>query len=125
MSRKQSSLSAGPAGSSTRLGIVRRTSTARRTIHVQHIADALVRAGYTSLDKQAKALGVHRSTTWTIVRRRHKLGYLNAKTIERILTNPELPPCIREVIQRQLAQEAQLSVTSDESDSRENKHAQR
>ena len=113
MSRKQRSLSAGPVGSSARLDIVRYTSTARRAIPVQHIADALVRAGYTSLDKQAKALGVHRSTTWTIVRRRHKLGYLNAKTIERILANPKLLPCIRDVIQKHSAEETLLSVTSD------------
>ena len=74
------------------------------TTNIQHIADALVAAGYTSLDEQAKALGIHRATVWTIVRDKHKLGRLNTNTTNRMLANPELPPCIRDVIQRYLAE---------------------
>ncbi len=87
---------------SVRLETVRylNTSSARRTIPVQDIADALIKAGYKSLDGQAKALGIHRATTWTIIKTKHKLGHLNAKTTERILANPELPLCIRDVLQR-------------------------
>ena len=87
---------------SARLESVRylNSSEVRRTTPVQHIADALVAAGYSSLDDQAKALGVHRSTAWTIIKTKHKLGHLNAKTTERMLANPELPPCIRDVLQR-------------------------
>ena len=90
------------ASLSVRLEAVRHlnTTSARRTVPVQHIADALVRAGYASLDEQAKALGIHRATAWTIIKAKHKLGYLNAKTAERMLANPELPPCIRDVLQR-------------------------
>jgi hypothetical protein len=90
---------------SARLNAVRylNSSSARRTTPVQHIADALIAAGYTSLDEQARALGVHRSTTWTIVKTRHKLGYLNANTTERMLANPELPPCVRDILQRHKA----------------------
>ena len=90
------------ASLSVRLEAVRHlnTSSARRTVPVQHIADALVGAGYTSLDEQAKALGIHRATAWTIIKTKHKLGYLNAKTTERMLANPELPQCIRDVLQR-------------------------
>ena len=93
------------ASLSARLESVRylNTSSARRTIPVQHIAAALVGAGYTSLDEQARALGIHRATTWTIMRNKHKLGYLNAKT-ERMLANPELPQCIRDVIHRYVAE---------------------
>jgi hypothetical protein len=80
------------------------TSSARRTIPVQDIADALIKAGYKSLDGQAKALGIHRATTWTIIKTKHKLGHLNAKTTERILANPELPLCIRDVLQRYAAE---------------------
>jgi hypothetical protein len=76
------------------------TSSARRTIPVQDIANALIGAGYTSLDEQAKALGIHRATAWTIIKTKHKLGHLNAKTTERMLANPKLPPCIRVVLQR-------------------------
>jgi hypothetical protein len=43
---------------SARLDAVRylNSSSARRTTAVQHIADALIAAGYTSLDEQARAL---------------------------------------------------------------------
>ena len=94
------------AGLSARLETVRHlnTSSARRTVPVQQIADALVGAGYASLDEQAKALGIHRATAWTIIKTKHKLGYLNAKTTERMLANPELPQCIRDVLQRYVAE---------------------
>jgi len=90
------------SGLSARLEAVRllHTSSMRRTIPVQRIADALVEAGYISLDQQARALGVHRATAWTIMRTKHKLGYLNGKTAERMLANPELPTCIRDVLHR-------------------------
>ena len=46
----------------------------RKYIVLQQIREALVQSGYTKLDQQAKALGVHRSTAWTIIKTRHKLG---------------------------------------------------
>ena len=100
------SLSGTRASLSVRLEAVRHLNTwsARRTVPVQHIADALIEAGYTSLDEQAKALGIHRATAWTIIKTKHKLGYLNAKTTERMLANPELPQCIRDVLQRNVAE---------------------
>ena len=74
------------------------------TTRIQDIVDALVEAGYTSLDKQAKALGIHRATAWTIVRTKHKLGRLNLKTTERMLANRDLPPSVRIVIEQYLAE---------------------
>ena len=68
-------------------------------VGIQHIREALIACGYVKLDKQAKALGLHRSTAWTIIRTKHKLGRLSTKTINRILTNPELPPPVRTIIQ--------------------------
>ncbi|MGA7534448.1 MAG: hypothetical protein WBW27_21455, partial [Pseudolabrys sp.] len=56
---------------------------------LQHISDALIASGYTTLDGQAKALGIHRATAWTIVKTTHKLGRLSAKTTKRILENPD------------------------------------
>jgi hypothetical protein len=64
------------------------------------ISEALIASGYTSLDEQAKALGLHRSTTWTIVKKKHKLGRLSAKTIDRILTNPQTPSAVRAAVQQ-------------------------
>jgi len=66
---------------------------------LQGIADALIADGYTSLDAQAKALGIHRATTWTIIRAKHKLGRLNPKTTDRMLANPNLPPSVRSVLE--------------------------
>jgi hypothetical protein len=71
-----------------------------RTITVQDIANALIVEGYYSLDKQANALGIHRSTAWTIMKNKHKLGRLSAKTTSRMLAQPGLPPSIRAVILR-------------------------
>ena len=71
---------------------------------LQDIADALIAVGYVSLDAQAKALGVHRSTAWTIVKSKHKLGRLSTKTTKRILANPDTPPSVRFVVQKYLAE---------------------
>ena len=71
-------------------------SSQGRPIHL--IADALIKAGYTSLDEQARALGVSRSTAWTIVKTKHKLGRLNAKTTRCILANPDTPVSVRAII---------------------------
>ena len=76
------------------------SSGRRRATPVQHIADALIEAGYTTLDEQAKALGIHRATAWTIVKTKHKLGRLNTGTTKRILANPDTPPTVRAVVQQ-------------------------
>jgi hypothetical protein len=60
-------------------------------ICIQDITATLIACGYYSLDAQAKALGINRSTAWTIVRNKHKLGRLSAKTTERMLSNGALP----------------------------------
>ena len=78
--------------------------TRKYIVDLQQIREALVQSGYTKLDHQAKALGVHRSTAWTIIKTRHKLGRLSAKTTQRILANPDTPPSVRSVIQKYLAE---------------------
>jgi len=42
---------------------------------IQDIADALIASGYKALDEQAKALGIHRATAWTIIRNTNSVGY--------------------------------------------------
>jgi len=69
------------------------------------ISEALIASGYTSLDEQAEALGLHRSTAWTIINKKHKLGRLSAKTIDRILTNPQTPAAVRAVVQQYALQQ--------------------
>ena len=83
---------------------MRRTAPQNYTIRLQDIADALVAAGYTSLDEQAKALGVTRSTAWNIVNGKNKLDRLARKTTKRILANPDTPPSVRAIIQQYLAE---------------------
>jgi len=78
--------------------------TRKYIVDLQQIREALVQSGYTKLDQQSKALGVHRSTAWTIIKTRHKLGRLSAKTTQRILANPDTPPSVRSVIQKYLAE---------------------
>jgi plasmid maintenance system antidote protein VapI len=75
-----------------------------RFIELRHISEELISYGYTSLDEQAKALGLHRNTAWTIVKNKHKLGRLSAKTIDRILNNPQTPPTVRAIIQQYVAE---------------------
>ena len=77
---------------------------------LQDISEALIECGYTKLDKQAKALGVRRSTAWTIVNVKHKLGRLSSKTTARILANPHLPLSVRIVVQRYMAERSDVLV---------------
>jgi hypothetical protein len=63
------------------------------------IANALRASGFHSLDAQARALGLCRSTTWTIVASQHKIGRLSTKVLARMLANPELPPLVRAAIE--------------------------
>jgi hypothetical protein len=57
-----------------------------------------VATGLLTLDEQAKALGLARSTAWTIVRANHKNSGLSATTVNRILMSPRLPPLVRATI---------------------------
>ena len=75
---------------------------------LQDIADALIADGYTTLDKQARALGIHRATAWTIVNTKHKLGRLSAKTTQRILANPDTPPSVRAIVVQYLAERSKV-----------------
>ena len=77
-------------------------------IGIEQISKALIASGYLTLDAQAKALGVHRNTAWTIVNTKHKLGRLSAKTTQRILANPETPPAVRAVIEKYLAERSKV-----------------
>ena len=71
-------------------------------INLHSISDALILSGFTSLDEQAKALGIGRSTAWTIVKNKHKLGRLSRKTVRRILANQGTPQPVRAIVQQYL-----------------------
>ena len=71
---------------------------ARQVAKMREISQALIAEGCTSLGRQAEALGLPRSTTWTIVNAQHKSSGLSASIIERILSAPRLQPRVRKKV---------------------------
>jgi hypothetical protein len=71
---------------------------ARQAAKIRELQHALVSAGFLTLDEQSKALGLARSTTWTILRASHKGSGLSAAIIKRMLLSPQLPPLARRKI---------------------------
>src|ERR1700741_1375578 len=67
----------------------------RQSFKIKELSDALVAAGFLSLDEQAAALGLSRSTTWAILKGRHKNYGLSGSVINRILQRPGLARCVR------------------------------
>jgi hypothetical protein len=70
----------------------------RQSSKIKELSGALVAAGFVSLDEQATALGLSRSTTWTILAAKHKNYGLSAALINRILQRPGLDRRIRSTI---------------------------
>ena len=64
---------------------------ARQSSKIRELGDALVTAGFVMLDEQAQAIGLCRSTTWTILKGNHKTSGLSATVINRMLAAPQLP----------------------------------
>ncbi len=83
---------------------MRRDARRNYAVGIRHIGEALIACGYAKLDQQAKALGIHRATAWTIVKKKHKLDRLSTKTIKRILENPELPASVRAIVEKYMAE---------------------
>jgi biotin operon repressor len=71
---------------------------ARQCAKIKELRKVLVATGFRSLDEQAKALGLSRSTTWTIIKAIHKNSGLSATVINRILAKPQLPPLVRATV---------------------------
>src|SRR6202048_5336763 len=70
---------------------------ARQSAKIRELGQALIDAGLRTLDAQADALGLSRSTAWTIVKTCHKTSGLSAGSIERMLAS-KLPPRARATI---------------------------
>ncbi|HMF24130.1 MAG TPA: hypothetical protein VKG24_18710 [Pseudolabrys sp.] len=71
---------------------------ARQVAKITELGRALIDAGFLTLDEQSKALGLARSTTWTILRASHKGSGLSAGIIKRMLLSRQLPPRARRKI---------------------------
>src|SRR5262245_16944685 len=79
---------------------------ARQSSKIRELADADKSAGFLTLDEQAKALGLSRSTAWTIRKASHKASGLSASIINRMLAAPELPPLARTKILQYVEEKA-------------------
>jgi hypothetical protein len=71
---------------------------ARQAAKMREIGEALVAVGHDNLDDQAAALGLVRSTTWTIIKGTHKGSGLSVATLKRILSASDLHPLVRQKI---------------------------
>jgi hypothetical protein len=85
---------------------VRRVSIDAQSHKIKEIAEALISAGYLCLDDQASALGLPRSTTWTILHAKHKNSGLSASVIRTILTQPQLPKLVRRKVLEYVAEKS-------------------
>jgi hypothetical protein len=66
-----------------------------QSIKIRELRDALVTAGYSHLTAQARALGLSRSTTWSILQANHKGTGISGSVIKRMLDQPGLPSLVR------------------------------
>jgi hypothetical protein len=71
---------------------------ARQVTRINELDAALAASGLFTLDEQARALGLSRSTAWAVLKANHKSSGLTAATISRMLSLPELPPRARATI---------------------------
>jgi hypothetical protein len=71
---------------------------ARQATRIKEIGAALAADGFVTVDEQARALGLSRSSAWAVLKADHKASGLTAPTINRMLSSPELPPRARATI---------------------------
>jgi hypothetical protein len=70
----------------------------KQSAKIRELRWALVAAGFLTLDAQARALGLCRSTTWSVLKGDHKASGLSAEIVNRMLKAPHLPADAREQI---------------------------
>ena len=80
------------------------SSRARQNAKIREIGDAISGTKLRTLDEQAEALGLSRSTTWTLLKGKHKSSGLSARVISRMLSAPHLPLPVRAKIHEYLAE---------------------
>jgi hypothetical protein len=72
---------------------------ARQAAKLGELRQALLDEGYRSLDQQAAALGLGRSTTWVILQGHHKLSGLRAATLNRMLRSERIPLATKRILE--------------------------
>ena len=78
---------------------------ARQSAKIRELGQVLTDVGLRSLDDQANALGLPRSTAWTILKTCHKSYGLSAAVIERMLRSSKLPPRARAILVEYMRQD--------------------
>jgi hypothetical protein len=68
---------------------------ARQSHKIRQFTEALVEAGFDTLDTQSNVLRLARSTTWSILKGDHKGSGISATIVKRILNAPRLPSAAR------------------------------
>jgi len=71
---------------------------ARQSSKIRELRIALRSAGLITLEEQARALALSRSTTWKLLKADHKASGISARVISQILYAPSLPPLVRTTI---------------------------
>ena len=67
----------------------------KQCTRIGELRQALLASGFYTLDEQARALGLCRSTTWVLLKANHKASGLSATLINRMWVAPELPEPVR------------------------------
>jgi hypothetical protein len=67
----------------------------KQCTRIGELRQALMASGFYTLDEQARALGLCRSTTWALLRANHKASGLSATLINRMWVAPQLPEAVR------------------------------
>ena len=80
------------------------TMRGRQRAKIREFRDALAAAGLRTLDKQAAVLMLSRSTTWNLLKGKHKGSGISAAIINRMLRAPGLPPRVRATILQYVAE---------------------
>lgn len=81
-------------------------SACRQREKIGEIGKVLREAGFVTVDEQACALGLGRSTTWMILQAEHKTSGLHAELICRMLAHKKLPLTVRLVIRQYVIEKA-------------------
>ena|SRR5438309_12132883 len=79
---------------------------ARQAAKIRELWESVRTAGFLTVDEQAEALGLSRSTAWTLRKANHKASGLSVSIINRMLSAPRLPPLARAKILEYIQEKA-------------------
>ena len=86
-------------------------SKLRQNVRIHDLGAALVESGFITLGEQSTALGLPRSTTWTIVSGNHKASGLSVAIIIRLLSASHLPALVRIKLMLMKSSPASMAIT--------------